>query len=125
MPSVLSRRPLAPRHWVRTHSGKHIKTSHTLLSHTSTDTQKNINKYTSVRHTNWGKEKERERQGKASLKGGAEEETECNEEEEFYHGIRFQWENEVQHFITGRYLPKCKHRLGISKVKLCVCVDIR
>ena len=32
----------------------------------------------------------------------------------------FSGENEVQHFITGRYLLKCKHRLGISKVKLCV-----
>lgn len=42
-------------------------------------------------------------------------------EGEFYDGIRFQWENEVKHFITGRYLLKCKQRLGISKVKLCVC----
>lgn len=61
----------------------------------------------------------KEREG--LLQGGVEEEIECDGEEEFYHGIRFQWENEVQHFIIGRYLPKCKHRLGISKVKLCVC----
>lgn len=30
---------------------------------------------------------------------------------------RFQWENDLKHFITGRYLLKCKHRLGISAVK--------
>lgn len=42
-------------------------------------------------------------------------------EGEFYDGIRFQWENGVKHFITGRYLLKCKQCLGISKVKLCVC----
>lgn len=46
---------------------------------------------------------------------------ECDGEGDFYHGIRFQWENEFKHFITGRYLLKCKHRLGISKVKWCVC----
>lgn len=63
--------------------------------------------------------RERERE---ILRGRSEEETECDGEEEFYHGIRFQRENEVQHFITGRYLLKCKHRLGISKVKLCVCI---
>ena len=63
-------------------------------------------------------EKERERQ--RNHERGGEEEAECDGEEELYHGIRFQRENEVQHFITGRYLLKRKHRLGISKVKLCV-----
>ena len=41
--------------------------------------------------------------------------------EEECDGIRFQWENEFKHFITGRFLLKCKYCLGISKVKRCVC----
>lgn len=35
--------------------------------------------------------------------------------EEFYRSIRFQWENELKHFITGRYYLNVNTALGYQK----------